>query len=490
MSDSDTDSTDDEPAVVDVASPRVALGRAVYGGEPLEVFRAILEANEIDREALYVIIQDALDLAAPKPEIIRLLVMHDTSVAMHKTDCGYLLHIACWEGDPFEIIQLLLELNPNAVREKDHYGNLPLHGACNRWFLKSNDRPIDTIKLLLDLNLDAARQVDRNGCLPLHHVTRNRYPEEIVLTLLEAFPGAARIKDDGGKLPLHYASYSSNIVTELTQLYPEGATVLDNSGNLPLHAACFINNASIGVVKCLVEAHPPSVYVTGKHERYPLHCAAGNNPSGKREIIEYLIEQYPGAVSAVDSSGKLPVHIACEYGASREVVELLLDQHEGNHNGLDVIDNTGRTPLHYPSLRTDAQELMLERYPAATSVADNDGMLPVHRMVHRGMDTNLVRIFSGLDSALVPILLEANLFSVLQTTRRGLTPLQIASCRADNPIATRNLLMQKQDEAVRLIRDAIVAESEEIGLPDSVVLTICSFMLPKILNPIEEELKW
>ena len=148
-----------------------------------------------------------------------------------------------------------------------------------------------------------------------------------------------------------------------------------------------------------------------------------------------------------------------------------------------LVDNQGQTPLHCLStLPMDAFELMLDRYPAAASVTDNNGMLPLHAAVDGTADSDLVRI-----------LLEANPLSVLKTTRRGLTPLQIVASLENygyDQMETRDLLVRKQDETVRLIRDTILSEAEEVGLPDLVVSTICSFILPKILNPIEDELKW
>lgn len=61
---------------------------------------------------------------------------------------------------------------------------------------------------------------------------------------------------------------------------------------------------------------------------------------------------------------------------------------------------------------------------------------------------------------------------------------------ASRAIETRGALAHKQGKVVRLMRDTIQSEAEEFCFPDLVVLTICSFVLPKILIPIEDELTW
>lgn len=66
---------------------------------------------------------------------------------------------------------------------------------------------------------------------------------------------------------------------------------------------------------------------------------------------------------------------------------------------------------------------------------------------------------------------------------KGLLLFQIAASIANNPVETRGILTRKQDEVVRLIRDAIRSKSEEIGLSDLVVSRVCSFVLPEDFAP-------
>lgn len=50
--------------------------------------------------------------------------------------------------------------------------------------------------------------------------------------------------------------------------------------------------------------------------------------------------------------------------------------------------------------------------------------------------------------------------------------------------------MEKQDKAVRLVRDAIQSKLQDGGLPDLVASVVCSFALPMIRDPIENEMTW
>ena len=158
-----------------------------------------------------------------------------------------------------------------------------------------------------------------------------------------------------------------------------------------------------------------------------------------------------------------------------DAFELLVGK---NHAATNVTDNGGMLPLHAAvgaKADSDAARALLGASPfAAASVADNDGVLPAHVAERCGCDCDLVHL-----------LVEANPFAVIKTTDEGKTPLQMAS-RAE----TRDLLVRRQDEALRLIRDTIVSETEDVGLPEVVVSMICSFALPKIMLPIEDELKW
>lgn len=187
-------------------------------------------------------------------------------------------------------------------------------------------------------------------------------------------------------------------------------------------------------------------------------------------------------LDVADQHQHLPLHIACAFGASREVVDLLIDRHGDPFGGLDAADEHGFIPLHYAAYygKTSLEtfQLVLETFPAGAGIFNSYGRLPLH--------------FACRDSrfsAIIGRLLEIVPFSVLSMyTNNDVVwfPYKIASSAAQ-PAEVLELLARKQDEAVRLVRDGVRDAS---GLPDLVVSTICSFALPKIFSPIEGEMTW
>ena len=61
--------------------------------------------------------------------------------------------------------------------------------------------------------------------------------------------------------------------------------------------------------------------------RLPLHCACDGGAT--TEVIELFLERHPKAIleKVVDVSERLPLHCACSAKTSNEVIELLLEQH-------------------------------------------------------------------------------------------------------------------------------------------------------------------
>jgi len=76
--------------------------------------------------------------------------------------------------------------------------------------------------------------------LPLHAAIVFKAPEDVVETLLTAFPKAAEAKDDQGMLPLHLAfrnGASESAVNLLLLAYPQSVDIPDRKGRVPLTLA-------------------------------------------------------------------------------------------------------------------------------------------------------------------------------------------------------------------------------------------------------------
>jgi ankyrin repeat protein len=132
-------------------------------------------------------------------------------------------------------------------------------------------------------------------------------PMQVNTDIVRLFPSSVHKFDQDGNLPLHMASASANapMVRVLGDRFPSGATVLNEDGLLPLHLA---------ILAC---ASPRTL--------------AYEDPSGAVEIIQSVLDYFPGAVAVSDNEGNLAIHTAAsvlrgEVGV--DVIYLLLDEAE------------------------------------------------------------------------------------------------------------------------------------------------------------------
>ena len=129
----------------------------------------------------------------------------------------------------------------------------------------------------------------------------------------------------------------------------------------------------------------------------PLHlcCKSAGTPY---DIIEHLVRANPNTVRDQEHQGLLPLHYACAYGLSLEVLTLLCDEYP---EGKLIQDRKGRTALHFTFLRKDQEDAALDEVEdmdyteentnntitqlvdllgntGASSIADEQGLLPMH----------------------------------------------------------------------------------------------------------------
>jgi ankyrin repeat protein len=130
------------------------------------------------------------------------LATNEASVPSSSLHPNLALHEACNHQGPAELIELLLQIHPDAVSQKGQWGYLPLHFAvCSR-------STTDVAAKLLEVYPDASRHADNNESkLPLHLATKWGANEEAILLLLTVYPQASFIKDATDKTPLDHAMF-------------------------------------------------------------------------------------------------------------------------------------------------------------------------------------------------------------------------------------------------------------------------------------------
>ena len=147
-----------------------------------------------------------------------------------------------------------------------------------------------------------------------------------------------------------------NVIRAMVERAPQMIQAIDRFTWLPLHYAC-ASGASEEVLRYLITAYPQSKTAIDNRGRTPLHFSVGiTDYSPSPAIIELLSDS--GAARCADENGSLPLHYACAYGSTVEVLEVLL-------NAVPVstisVDFKGRTPLHF-AVRIKIQSKHLKFY--------------------------------------------------------------------------------------------------------------------------------
>lgn len=107
----------------------------------------------------------------------------------------------------------------------------------------------------------------------------------------------------------------------------------------------------------------------------PLHAACSFQVT--QEVVEALLKAYPGGASQPNGAGNLPLHQAAMWQAPVETVETLLSRHP---EGATVRNQYGSLPLHMAASNQASPEvvrLLIDCYPDALHLQNDDGMTPL-----------------------------------------------------------------------------------------------------------------
>jgi len=162
---------------------------------------------------------------------------------------------------------------------------------------------------------------------------------------------------EDGLYPLQIAAaYNEDveILKVLQEVCPESAWEPDVRGWRAIHYAAL--KGTPDVVKWVLEQHPKCCKVTTKSGLSALHFAAQNQQQSSLseygDSLELLTEVFngnPGAISAADESGALPLHLAAKKG-TLESVQFLCQTYP---TAITVEDKEGRLPMHYTAARSE-----------------------------------------------------------------------------------------------------------------------------------------
>lgn len=107
----------------------------------------------------------------------------------------------------------------------------------------------------------------------------------------------------------------------------------------------------------------------------PLHAACSFQAT--QDVVDALLRAYPAGASQPNGVGNLPLHQAAMWQAGSDAVEVLLMHHP---EGAACRNQYGSLPLHMAASNQagpDVVKLLIEAYPDALHLQNDDGMTPL-----------------------------------------------------------------------------------------------------------------
>jgi ankyrin repeat protein len=136
-------------------------------------------------------------------------------------------------------------------------------------------------------------------------------------------------------------SYEWSAALSRITTHPEECRVRCSESRNPLHIACN-NDAPAVVIQALLEAYPEASVATGTSNMNPLHIACSSRNASVHVVRVLLQSGLPHQVSMRDVDGDTPLHAACRCGASVNVLNVLLQAYPEAAN---IHDYEGLNPL-------------------------------------------------------------------------------------------------------------------------------------------------
>lgn len=258
-------------------------------------------------------------------EVVRVLLAECSGLAkqmsaMRDVDGDTPLHAACRCGAPIEVLQLLLQANPEAVDERDYEGLTPLLRLWVRYFVILGDHVIEGVKgpadltgelgeawkkteLLLYCAYLGSLKPDPSGKIfrPMHAASAIDCPRPVVKIATIVYKDQLLLRDESGMTPLLIASKTP--VYKVRDLSDDGYMLEDRiHGDDTDDEAAYeedLDTSQPSVIDILTEAAPSAASMVDPSGRLALHLAID---TGKRwhQGVKAILDAYPDALSHED----------------------------------------------------------------------------------------------------------------------------------------------------------------------------------------------
>ena len=216
----------------------------------------------------------------------------------------------------------------------------------------------------------------------------------------------------------------------------------NRSFGLPLHIACCqADSIDPQIIGYLVELCPDAISVQNKFGMNPLHCAVLNSKRPRLEIIRILCESsdYQACLQP-NKQGMLPIHISLKSPRDFERGILNVILAENIKEQLLFQDSYGFVPLHQAATNkkssVDLMEYLLSLCPRSAQVQDASGSLPLHWLLSSS---------DFPDVLVLRLLLMYHPASAMIKDKEGQLPISVYMYRPNkNPQVIQILLKQRQ----------------------------------------------
>jgi ankyrin repeat protein len=233
----------------------------------------------------------------------------------------------------YQTMDYLIHCHEDALKMKNHIGQLPLHIAC-----MYPTTSLSILKLLLLLYPDAVKVIDSEGNLPVDYAILHHLSLEVIQALTAMYA------------TLHFTSIPAQITVKLAQDCYHPTTLLE---------VLTTYSSSATLQDRLVNA----MSSISMHER-----------------ILQTIERYPNCCHAYDSHQRTPLHLAIQLRLPLETIRVIL---KGNPDACRFKDSKHCLPIHLIAglageLPFEMMEDVVTAYPLGLKIQDGDGLLPFH----------------------------------------------------------------------------------------------------------------
>ena len=206
--------------------------------------------------------------------------------------------------------------------------------------------------------------------------------------VMDAFPDKKKKTDGRMWLPMHLAISVPDIDLDDIQIMFDSqpdciSQGLDQESNYtPCHLAMMSHGPDINLIKMLKDYDPGFGVRLTRNQSTPLHLAA--QFSNSISVIQELIREFPQTLIMKDYQQRVPVACAFE-NISADAPEIFRILLQAAPQIVREPGNRGRFLLHQclhhstgeKSGNAEMVSIMLEAFPDAVNIADDDGYLPI-----------------------------------------------------------------------------------------------------------------